>query len=122
MNNFALIGKACRPVGSSGMAYGVSQTSWPKEGSRAADKRMGSLSLLLKIRRVSCWALLIGFGLGHPGQGGLPDTPIPQDLTQLSLEELMSIEVTSVSKKKQKLNDSAAAIFVITQKIFDDPA
>ena len=42
MNNFALIGKACRPVGSSGMAYGVSQTSWPKEGSRAADKRMGS--------------------------------------------------------------------------------
>ena len=73
-------------------------------------------SLLLKIRRVSCWALLIGFGLGHPGQARSSDTPIPQDLTQLSLEELMSIEVTSVSKKKQKLNDSAAAIFVITQE------
>lgn len=38
------------------------------------------------------------------------------DLTALSLEELMSVEVTSVSKKKQKLSDSAAAIFVITQE------
>jgi iron complex outermembrane receptor protein len=38
------------------------------------------------------------------------------DLTELSLEELMSVEVTSVSKKKQKLSESAAAIFVITQE------
>ena len=37
------------------------------------------------------------------------------DLTQLSLEELMTMEVTSVAKKPQKLSDSAAAIFVITQ-------
>jgi iron complex outermembrane receptor protein len=36
------------------------------------------------------------------------------DLTQLSLEELMDIKVTSVSKKSQNLSDSAAAIFVIT--------
>ena len=43
--------------------------------------------------------------------------PFPStDLTQLSLEELMSVEVTSVSKKKQKLSESAAAIFVITQE------
>lgn len=39
-----------------------------------------------------------------------------EDLTQLSLEELMSIEVTSVSKKKQKLSDSPAAIYVVTQE------
>ncbi|KPK02042.1 MAG: TonB-dependent receptor [Nitrospira bacterium SG8_35_4] len=38
------------------------------------------------------------------------------DLTSLSLEELMNIEVTSVSKKPQKLSDAAAAIFVITQE------
>jgi len=38
------------------------------------------------------------------------------DFTQLSLEELMNVEVTSVSKKKQKLSGSAAAIFVITQE------
>ncbi len=36
------------------------------------------------------------------------------DLTELSLEELMNIEVTSVAKKPQKLSDAAAAIFVIT--------
>ncbi|MDB6038195.1 MAG: ligand-gated TonB-dependent outer rane channel [Verrucomicrobiales bacterium] len=33
----------------------------------------------------------------------------------LSIEELMRIEVTSVSKKKEQLSDAAAAIFVITQ-------
>ncbi len=38
------------------------------------------------------------------------------DLTQLSLEDLMNVEVTSVSKKKQKLSGAAAAIFVITQE------
>jgi len=37
------------------------------------------------------------------------------DFTQLSLEELMNVEVTSVSKRKQKLSGAAAAIFVITQ-------
>ncbi len=40
----------------------------------------------------------------------------PKDLTDLSLEELMQIEVTTVSKKGQKLSDAAAAIFVITNE------
>jgi len=38
------------------------------------------------------------------------------DLTQLSIENLMNVEVTSVSKKEQKLSQVAAAIFVITQE------
>jgi len=38
------------------------------------------------------------------------------DLTELSLEDLMNIEVVSVSKKAQKLSNAAAAIFVITQE------
>ena len=38
------------------------------------------------------------------------------DLTELSLEDLMNIEVVSVSKKAQKLSDAAAAISVITQE------
>ncbi|HYL93469.1 MAG TPA: TonB-dependent receptor [Alphaproteobacteria bacterium] len=38
------------------------------------------------------------------------------DLTQLSPEQLSKIEVTSVSKKEQKLSDTAAAIYVITQQ------
>jgi iron complex outermembrane receptor protein len=38
------------------------------------------------------------------------------DLTSQSLEDLMNIQVTSVSKKEQKLSATAAAIFVITQQ------
>lgn len=36
------------------------------------------------------------------------------DLTQKSLEDLMNIEVTSVSKKEQKMSQAAAAVFVIS--------
>ena len=39
---------------------------------------------------------------------------LPDDLTDMSLEALMNIEVTSVSKKPQKQSEAAAAIFVIT--------
>ena len=38
----------------------------------------------------------------------------PPDLTDRSIEDLMNIEVTSVSKKGEKLARTAAAIFVIT--------
>lgn len=43
----------------------------------------------------------------------------PQDLDRLkslSVDELMQVEVTSVAKKPQHLEESAAAIFVITQE------
>jgi len=39
-----------------------------------------------------------------------------QDLTELSLEDLLNTTVTSVSKKEQPLSRVAAAIFVITQE------
>jgi len=38
------------------------------------------------------------------------------DLTSLSLEELMNVEVFSVSRKSQPLSESAAAVFVISQE------
>jgi len=38
------------------------------------------------------------------------------DLSKLSIDDLMNIEVTSVSKKEQKMSRVAAAIFVITQE------
>ena len=38
------------------------------------------------------------------------------DLTQKSLEDLMSIKITSVSKKEQKTSEVAAAIFVISRE------
>ncbi|MCD4688924.1 MAG: TonB-dependent receptor plug domain-containing protein [Desulfuromonadaceae bacterium] len=37
------------------------------------------------------------------------------ELLHLSLEELVGLEITSVAKKPQKVNEAAAAIFVITQ-------
>jgi iron complex outermembrane recepter protein len=39
-----------------------------------------------------------------------------RDLTEASLEDLMNIEVTTVSKKEQKLRQAPAAVFVITQE------
>ena len=39
-----------------------------------------------------------------------------KNLKGMSLEDLVNIEVTSVSKKSEKLNKAAAAIFVITQE------
>lgn len=38
------------------------------------------------------------------------------DLTELSLEALMNLEVTSVSRKPQRLSNTAAAVFVISQE------
>jgi iron complex outermembrane receptor protein len=48
----------------------------------------------------------------------LPPSPSAgeRDLSQVSLEDLMNIKVTSVSKKEQKMSQAAAAIFVITQE------
>ena len=52
--------------------------------------------------------------------GGLAAAPIAhckhlsEDLTELSLEDLMDIEITSVAKKSQRLSDAAAAVFAIT--------
>jgi len=40
----------------------------------------------------------------------------PVDLTQMNLEDLMAITVTSVSKKEQTLSRTAAAVFVINQE------
>src|SRR5581483_11461618 len=38
------------------------------------------------------------------------------NLKQLTLEQLMDVEITSVAKKEQRVGDTAAAIFVITQE------
>ena len=41
---------------------------------------------------------------------------LERDFTELSLEELMNMEITSVSKKTEKLGNATAAVFVITGK------
>ncbi|MEK7751432.1 MAG: TonB-dependent receptor, partial [Acidobacteriota bacterium] len=48
-----------------------------------------------------------------------PITPVlagGDDLTQLSLQDLLQVPVTSVSKRKQPLSRTAAAVYVITQE------
>jgi iron complex outermembrane receptor protein len=77
------------------------------------------LSLLDKEEGVLRWrrmisALLLG--------GWLSLSPVcgwaisDADLLELSLEELTSLEVTSVSRKLQKVSESAAAVFVINRE------
>ncbi len=58
--------------------------------------------------------LLLACALGAPGVWGQGAQTPPKDLTSTSLEDLMNVEVTSVSKKEQKLSEVAAAIYVIT--------
>ena len=61
------------------------------------------------------WILLAQWlALGGAIHAGVSSPPI--DLTKLSLEELMDIEVTLVSRKKEKLFETAAAAFVLTQE------
>ncbi|MEW6490055.1 MAG: TonB-dependent receptor [Thermodesulfobacteriota bacterium] len=45
-----------------------------------------------------------------------PPARAGDDLMDLSLEDLLAVEVTSVSRKPQKLSDTAAAVFVITRE------
>lgn len=60
---------------------------------------------------VSCLALLAPSALAQA-----PDTiPPPSVLKRLSVEQLMDIEVTSVSRKAEKLSETASAIQVITR-------
>src|SRR5689334_11131372 len=47
-------------------------------------------------------------------QAGEPVTADPNALKRLSLEELMQLDVTSVSKRSERLSTAAAAVTVIT--------
>jgi iron complex outermembrane receptor protein len=62
---------------------------------------------------VRCFVFLAGFAaVASPclAQTG------PPSLAQISIEDLMNIEITSASRKEQRAGDVAAAVFVITQE------
>jgi len=65
---------------------------------------------LQRIYRMGIYTLLVS-GLFWVNLAG---AAVSEDLTQLSLEDLMNIRVTSVSRKSQRLTDAPAAVFVIT--------
>jgi len=67
-------------------------------------------SLLFRTLSIVC-CLLIAISLATGQQ-----QPPQKDLTDQSLDELANIQVTSVSRKEQKLFRAAAAVYVITQE------
>src|ERR1700720_3407954 len=71
-------------------------------------RQAGATILLLLLECGAAWGQV-------PGSQKVPQS-LPGDLTQVSIENLMNMEVTSVSKKEQKMSQVAAAIFVITQE------
>ena len=56
--------------------------------------------------------LLLGAGGNWSAQG----SPVPNPVADLSMEDLVNVKVTSVSKKEEKLQDAAAAIFVLNNE------
>src|ERR1700678_1869899 len=65
-------------------------------------------------RKTACFGVALAFFVCTPSTA-FAQTPTPRDLTQISLEDLMNVEVVSVSKKEQKLSKVGASVFVITQ-------
>lgn len=68
-------------------------------------------------------AALAAAAVAAPAGGQAPESPPPGerderkgDLTELSIEELMSIEVTSVSKRAEAISRAAAAVYVLSQE------
>jgi outer membrane cobalamin receptor len=55
--------------------------------------------------------LSLSFPIFSPAQ-----VSTPSDLTKLDLEDLMNVQVTSVSKREEKISAAGAAIYVINQE------
>jgi iron complex outermembrane receptor protein len=66
--------------------------------------------VLLKRISFSIW-LSLSVPIFSPAQN-----PSPRDLTQLDLEDLMNVQVTSVSRREEKVSAAGAAIYVINQE------
>lgn len=56
------------------------------------------------------------WSMAHAADVTQPNGDATRDLTELELEQLLAMEVTSVSKKAQPLAQTAAAVFVVTQE------
>jgi iron complex outermembrane receptor protein len=70
---------------------------------------MSGLQRKTVARLLIALALIPAFPVSGRAQSG------PRDLTRVSIEDLMRIEITSAAKKEQRAEDVPAAVFVITQ-------
>src|SRR5579862_1683689 len=99
----------------------MSPRHWVREARSRADKRIMSESLPKSGvgRRIAILLVRVGVALVLSLEvpiRSLAQMQPPRDLTQFTLEDLMNVQVISVSKKEQKLAKTGAAIFVITQE------
>jgi iron complex outermembrane receptor protein len=69
----------------------------------------------MRRQRRRLWAACLGLasGLAFAGPSDPPE-PNPSDLTTLSIEDLLKVEVTSVARRKESLSEAAAAVYVLT--------
>ena len=65
------------------------------------------------IRRRTALAALLVFVAGGMGAAEV-NSPATNSVADLSLEDLVNVKVTSVSRQEEKLNNAAAAIFVLS--------
>lgn len=65
--------------------------------------------------RLRLWTCYLVLTLGQAPLLAAGNTPGP-DLTAMSMESLMNLEVTSASRKSQRLSNTAAAVYVITKE------
>src|SRR5437870_10893039 len=100
--------------------YGKARKSTASLAARLSEGKVPALPIcnqnsgsITSARWVFLLGILVVFLVGT-ASGQVPDN-FP-DVTAISLEDLMNLNVTSVSKRSQKLADAAAAIFVITQE------
>ena len=78
------------------------RTAWSVPGDRSASAKRILVAVFATM-------FLVTSARGDSGQGA-------PDVTAMSVEDLMNMQVTSVSKRSQKVADAAAAVFVITQE------
>src|SRR5881398_2147921 len=73
------------------------------------NQNNGSPTVGRRIISLAVVALFLGSSVSAQNQG------VP-DISRMSIELLMNVEVTSVAKRPQRVADAAAAVFVITQE------
>lgn len=88
----------------------VRQSKEHREARRGAKAACGS-AILSTILSVSA-----GASAPYMGPATQVDATSTGSLKQLSLEELLDVQVTSVSKSPERLSEAAAAIYVITRE------
>ena len=78
--------------------------------------RGGTAHYIRKRHAIGSAALVLGGWLVAPAASADTSGGAVNQLKQLSIEELMNTEITSVSKSAEPVSDAAAAVFVITRE------